>query len=52
MTPRRQRLLAIAAALLVAGIFILANAHFFTVAFRSQPACVLSDSAMAARPAC
>ena len=44
MTPSRQRILAIAAAVAVAAAFLAANAHLVTVAVRSEPACVATDA--------
>lgn len=52
MTGRAQYRLAIAGALLVAGVFAAANAHLVTVAVRSQPDCTLSAHAAPAKPAC
>lgn len=50
MSPRAQKRLAFAGAALVIAVFIAANAHFLTVALRSQPACAaLADAAPAAR---
>lgn len=52
MTPARQRRLAIAGAVLAIGVFAAANAHLITVAVSSQPDCILSERATAAKPAC
>ena len=37
---RLQRRLAITGAILLAGLFVAANAHLVAVAYKSQPACV------------
>ena len=52
------RLFALAASSLVVAIFVGANIHLVTVAFSSQPDCVLQPSSegaarpMAAKPSC
>lgn len=51
MTGISQRKMAIAAAVVLVGVFIAANAHLIAVAFLSQPDCTLS-AAVAAKPAC
>lgn len=52
MTARAQRRAAIAGAVLLAGLFLGANAHLVAVAIGSQPGCVAQDAAMPAKPAC
>lgn len=53
----RPRLAGIALATLVVAVFVAANAHLVTVAFSSQPDCVLPPSEesvayRAAKPSC
>lgn len=45
MTLTSQKRLAALAALTVLTVFIAANAHLVTVAFRAQPPCVVDNSA-------
>lgn len=52
MTRCGQKRLAVAGAVAAAALFLSANAHFLTVALRSQPECVLRADAAPARPAC
>lgn len=47
-----QRRLAILGALIGLAVFVAANAHLITVAFRTHPDCTLSERATAAKPAC
>ncbi len=51
MTIMSQRSAAILAALVLAGIFVAANAHLIVVAVTSQPECTAS-LAKAAKPVC
>ena len=51
----RERLVAIALALLVMAVFAGANTHLLVVSFASQPDCVADDEGAAlraARPSC
>ncbi|WP_289042556.1 hypothetical protein [uncultured Aliiroseovarius sp.] len=52
MTPTVQKRLAISAALIVAAVFIGANAHLLTVALTSQPECREAAGTMPAKRAC
>lgn len=54
MTPRRQKRLAIAAAVIGLGVFLAANAHLAIVAYQSQPPCTAADETapMPAKPVC
>jgi hypothetical protein len=50
----RQRLAAIALAVIVLAAFVAANAHLIVVSFASQPVCVAQGGAAlrAAKPSC
>lgn len=53
MTGRTQRRLAILGAAVALGVFVAANVHLVSAAFRSQPECVIvEDAAVPARRAC
>lgn len=53
MTAATQKRLAILGAIALVAVFLGANAHLITVAFRSQPGCVaVSPDRAPARHAC
>lgn len=52
MTGRHQKMLAIAAAVALAGGIVAANAHLLSVAIGSQPACTAVAGVEPARRAC
>lgn len=53
MTAVTQKRLAISAALAVLAVFVVANAHLFTVAFQSHPDCAaISPDRAPARNMC